>query len=165
MIVSWTLFPHLIVHEGPIPPQYWYSCPHSSQLAKGSIGGTFLLTSHWPDLVIWQHSLVRKAGKHSLYFGQHVPRVLFFKKKKEDSAERELMVCHNPLSYENRSLFYFPAAIGSWHISSAISLSIFFFFFLLYFSQQKRILMHSERCEVSWDLVDYCGLFRGNVTI
>lgn len=133
-------FPTSLSMMAPHPQS---SSPHSSQLAEGRIGRTFLLTSHWPDLVIWQHSVVRKAGKCSLYFGQRVPRVLFFKEKRivlRENWQSATIPYHMRIAV----WFIFPqqeAADTPPLPSPAL--------FLLHFSQQKRILMHSERCEVS----------------
>lgn len=152
------MFPHLIVHDGPFP----HPLPPPS---PSSVKSTFQPTGRRKDrqdtsapiplanLVTWQHSVVRRAGKCSLYFGQHVPRVLFFKKKRivlRENWQSATIAYHMRITV----WFIFPQQETA-DISSAISCP--FFFFLLHFSQQKRIIMHSERCEVSRDQVAYSG--------
>lgn len=71
-------------------------------------------------------TVVRKAGKCSLYFGQPCAQNSILEKD-GDTAERELAVSHHHLSRENHSLVSFPQleAAGT---SFLHHLLLFFFF-------------------------------------
>lgn len=81
-------------------------------------------------------TVVRKAGKCSLYFGQPCAQNSILEKD-GDTAERELAVSHHHLSRENHSLVSFPQleAAGT---SFPPPPAAFFFFFFTALSSEGR---------------------------
>lgn len=67
--------------------------PYSSHLVRGH----FCLHPIGQNSAVWQLSIVRKAGKYSLYLGSHVPRVPFLKTKGimlNNNWQSSTITCH-----------------------------------------------------------------------